>query len=156
MKVKQYSFISSLFLVETFIETMWKPIFKEKLHCSQQQLLLWLKKNRFFPHFQVEMYSFVNCSFWPVETNFMSSGNSILLFRALLSFYNLVIANISRETLLLYIETDFLANGSFFFIFKILLLVKVIFGLAETSFQRTFSFCMVDIDVVLLKPFSFI
>ena len=64
----------------------------------------------------------------------MSSGNSILLFRALLSFYNLVIANISRETLLLYIETDFLANGSFFFIFKILLLVKVIFGLAETSF----------------------
>ena len=44
---KQYSFIQSFLLVETIIETQ-KPIFKEKLLCSQQKLFFWLVKNSFF------------------------------------------------------------------------------------------------------------
>ena len=45
--VKQYSFIQSVLLVGTIIET-WRPIFKEKRLWSQQKLLSWLVKNSFF------------------------------------------------------------------------------------------------------------
>ena len=78
-----------------------------------------------------------NFSFQLMETNFLSSRNSIVLFRALLKILkNSGVATFLRETLFLLVETDFLASRSYivFSIFQILLLMKSIFCLAETYF----------------------
>ena len=58
-----------------------------------------------------------NSSFWLVETNFLSSRNSIVLFSRA-SLKNLKFGRTTppflRETFILLVETQFLASGSHF------------------------------------------
>ena len=92
--VKQYSFMQSFLLVGTIIET-WRPILKEKLLCSQKKLFFCLVKNSFFYYSDIprcensfsvkwKRIFLTNSSFRLVKMDFMSSGKSIFLFRALL------------------------------------------------------------------------
>ena len=92
--VKQNSFMQSFLLVGTIIET-WRPILKEKLLCSQKKLFFCLVKNSFFYYSDIprcensfsvkwKRIFLMNSSFRLVKTDFMSSGKSIFLFRALL------------------------------------------------------------------------
>ena len=94
-------------LVETIIEAMWDPIFLKKLHYSQQKLVFKAVKTVFPPRGNI----FFNEFFILASGNgFLSSGNSIPLFRALLKIQKF-------GTLFLLVETNFLASGSYFFPF---------------------------------------
>ena len=83
--------------MDTIIGTMWKPTFKEKRHYTWQKQFSWPVKTVFFPFgrcswlwkqllLHVETYFLTDSLFRLVETDFLSSGNSIPLFRALLKF----------------------------------------------------------------------
>ena len=95
----------------------------------------------------------MNSSVRLVETNFLSSRNSIVSFRALLKFLKFGRINL-RKTLFLLVETDFLATRSQFFPFfrYSFLLVKGIFFFSRKHiFERIFHsvwwrriFCIVE------------
>ena len=81
----------------------------------------------------------MNSSVRLVETNFLSSRNSIVSFRALLKFLKFGRINL-RKTLFLLVETDFLATRSQFFPFfrYSFLLVKGIFFSRGNIFLNEF------------------
>ena len=78
----------------------------------------------------METYFLTSSPFHLVKTDFLSSGNSGK------SFWDSRVADFFlRKAFFLLVETDFLTSGSFFFfIFPVVLIVKVIFCLAETYF----------------------
>ena len=94
---------------------------KKKLLCSQQKLFFWLVKNSFFclsdipdceNSFSVKWKRFFNKFFVRlVETNFLSSGKSIFLFRALLKLLKF------GGWQFLLVKTDFLTSRTYFFQF---------------------------------------
>ena len=64
----------------------------------------------------METYFLTSSPFHLVKTDFLSSGNSILLFRTLLKFLGFEGSRFFfKESLFLLVETDFLTSGSFFF-----------------------------------------
>ena len=99
-----------MLLVETVFLACERQFFKHVRY-----FLLW---KQFFS--QVGTNFLRSSSFRIVETNFRSSGNVILLFRALLKFFKFRNSNFLKRNLIeeTSIETDFLASGSYFFPFS--------------------------------------
>ena len=120
------------------IEIVRKPICTGTLHCSEQKLFVWLVRHRFFhlsdnPVGAPKGNVFLpNSSFLLVETYFLCSRNSIVLFRALLKILKFGGSNLFKRKLISARENCFLAKRSFFPTFQILLLVKGILCLAVT------------------------
>ena len=84
-------------LVETIIETIWKPFFFQKTLLlpvetvfmpSEKQFFTFVRYSWLWKEFssQVETYFLTGSPFQLVETDFLFSGNSILLFITLLKF----------------------------------------------------------------------
>ena len=111
VQMKQYSLFKVFLPVYTIIETMWKPIFKEELHCFYQKLFFWLAKIAFFR--LVDIPGFENSIFvkWKrIIQKILHSGQwkwvfclldkvSIILFRVLLKFWNFSGENVFMRNL---------------------------------------------------------
>ena len=146
VQVKQYSLVLILIflLVETIIEIMRKLIFTEKSHCSQQKLFLWLMDTalaiyQIFQEMKIVSPSnrnvfLTNSSFRQEETNFLSSTNSIVLFRALLKILKFGSSSLFKKNLISACRNCVFAQWKLSFHFLVHLLVKSIFCLAETYF----------------------
>ena len=95
----------------------------------------------------------MNSSVRLVETNFLSSRNSIVSFRALLKFLKFGRINL-RKTLFLLVETDFLATRSQFFPFfrySFLLVKGFFFSRGNIFLNEFFSFRMVETDFLYCR-----
>ena len=95
----------------------------------------WLWK-QFFR--QVEKYFLTNSSFRLVETDFLSGGKTIFLFRAMLKLLKLGGGNSYMWKLIFWLVKFF------FLVSQILLLVKAIFRLVETDFWTNLPIHKVD------------
>ena len=144
-----FSIIVFFLLVVTIIEIIRKPIFTEKLHCSQQKLFFWLVKNRFFFIYQIFQrvktvsprgnVFLMNFSFRLVETDSMSSRNSIIFFRALLKILKFGGSNLFKRKLISARGNLFFSQQKLiFYKFPILLLVKGILSSGKVFLNEFF------------------
>ena len=135
------------------IEIMWKPIFKENLHWSQQKLFFWLVSSVYQISLAVKTISLkgniflMNSSFRLVEMIFLSSRNSIVLFRALLKILKFGGSKLFKRNFISASRNWIFDQQKLLFsVFHMLLLVKCIFCLVETYSLTKFSFCTVETD----------